>query len=136
MSSRFTPLTEFVGQRIRDLRVGYASGEGLSQEALAKALGKTGNTISRWETGTYKPTLDDLDQLARFFGVSILSFFPRDNSDEDDKVAALLRTARQLDAADLEELSRYAEFRKARSLYAGGGRPGPGRKRKAQGDAD
>lgn len=135
MTSRSTPLTEFVGQRIRDLRVGYASGEGLSQEALAKALGKTGNTISRWETGTYKPTLDDLDQLARFFGVSILSFFPRDNS-EDDKVAALLRTARQLDDADLEELSRYAEFRKARSLYAGGGRPAPGRKRKGQGDAD
>lgn len=42
---------------------------GLSQTALAK-MGDAGiNTISRWETGTYEPTLDDLENLSRALGV-------------------------------------------------------------------
>lgn len=123
-------LFEYVGQRIRDLRLNYAGGEGLSQEALARALGLAANTISRWETATYKPSLEDLDKLARFFGVSILEFFPREEAEIDDQVAALLRAARQLAPEDLEELRRYAEFRRARSLYGGSGPPRAGRKRK------
>lgn len=119
---------QHVAQRIRDLR--GATVGGMSQEALAKALAKTANTISRWETGTYRPTLEDLDALSRFFGVSILEFFPRENAPKDEKLNALLRAAEQLDENDVEELRRYAEFRKARSLYTGGSKPGPGRKRK------
>lgn len=125
-------LFEHVGQRIRDLRLGYAGGEGLSQEALARALGIAANTISRWETATYKPSLEDLDRLARFFGVSILEFFPREEVETDDQVAALLRAARQLAPEDLEELRRYAEFRRARSLYGGGAPARAGRKRKKE----
>jgi hypothetical protein len=34
----------------------------VSQEALAKALGTTSNTISRWETAVYKPSVEDLDR--------------------------------------------------------------------------
>ncbi len=125
-------LFEYVGSRIRDLRTSFSEGEGLSQEALAKSIGTSGNTVSRWETGTYKPTLEDLDGLARFFGVSILEFFPTDEALRNDRVAALLRAAKQLDDNDLDELRRYAEFRKARSLYRGGQKPGPGRRRKTE----
>jgi len=124
-------LFEYVGQRIRDLRSSYGSGQGLSQEALARALDVAANTVSRWETATYRPSLEDLDQLARFFGVSILDFFPPDEAAGNDQMAALLRTAKQLKPDDLEELRRYAEFRRARSLYAGQERPPVGRKRKA-----
>ena len=123
-------LFEYVGQRIRDLRSSYGSGQGLSQEALARALGIAANTVSRWETATYRPSLEDLDQLARFFGVSMLEFFPPDEAAGNDQVAALLRTAKQLKPDDLEELRRYAEFRRARSLYASQERPSAGRKRK------
>lgn len=118
-------LIEYVGDRIRFFRAGYERGRGISQEELAKALGVAPNTISRWETATYRPTLDDLEKLARFFGVSILEFFPQDETTTDKKVAALLRTAKQLKPEDLEELRRYAEYRQARNLLAHGIRRRP-----------
>lgn len=124
-------LFEHVGQRIRDLRLNYGDGQGLSQEALAKALGVATNTISRWETATYRPSLEDLDQLARFFGVSILEFFPPEETPTNEPMTALLRAARQLKPEDLEELRRYAEFRRARGLYGDQERPRAGRKRKS-----
>ena len=123
-------LLDHVAARIKDLRVSYNSGEGLSQEALAGHLKVASNTISRWETGTYRPSLKDLERISRFFGVSMMSFFPEDmvDDDEDENLKALLRTARQLHPADLEELRKYAEFRRARGIYQGKTRPRPGRK--------
>lgn len=123
-------LLDHVAARIRDLRSSYNSGEGLSQESLATHLKVAPNTISRWETGTYRPGLKDLERLSRFFGVSVMSFFPSEmiNDEEDENLKALLRTARQLHPADLEELRKYAEFRRARGIYQGKTRPKPGRK--------
>src|SRR5437016_9246273 len=109
----------YVSQRIKEIRNGFGD-TGLSQEALAAKLGVATNTISRWETGTYESTLDDLEMLSRELGVSILDFFPRvEPVDEKSKnVDALLRTAQKLDAKDLEELRKYAEFRRARNIYS------------------
>lgn len=123
-------LLDHVAARIKDLRVSYNSGEGLSQEALAIRLKVAPNTISRWETGTYRPSLKDLERISRFFGVSMMSFFPEEmvDEDEDENLKALLRTARQLHPADLEELRKYAEFRRARGIYQGKSRPKAGRK--------
>ena len=123
-------LLDQIAVKIRDLRVNYNSGEGLSQESLATHLQVAPNTISRWETGTYRPSVKDLERISRFFGVSMNSFFPSDavGEDEDENLKALLRTARQLHPADLEELRKYAEFRRARSIYEGKARPKPGRK--------
>jgi len=123
-------LLDHIAARIRDLRVNYNNGEGLSQESLAKHLKVSTNTISRWETGTYRPSVKDLERITRFFGVSIISFFPSEmlDAEEDENLKALLRTARQLHPADVEELRKYAEFRRARSIYEGKSRPKPGRK--------
>jgi transcriptional regulator with XRE-family HTH domain len=123
-------LLDHVAAKIRDLRVSYNSGEGLSQDSLATHLKVAPNTISRWETGTYRPSLKDLERLSRFFGVSIMAFFPPEMMDEeeDENLRALLRTARQLHPADIEELRKYAEFRRARGMYQGKERPKPGRK--------
>lgn len=122
-------ILEYVAEQIKQLRADYNSGEGLSQEALASHIKVAPNTISRWETGIYRPSLEDLERLARFFGVSMMSFFPPEGSASgEDHLMALLRTARQLHPADLEELMRYAEFRKARSIYQGKSRPKAGRK--------
>src|SRR5918992_4258783 len=123
-------LLDHVAAKIRDLRVSYNNGEGLSQESLATHLKVAPNTISRWETGIYRPGVKDLEKLSRFFGVSINSFFPSEmvDADEDENLKALLRTARQLHPADLEELRKYAEFRRARGIYQGKTRPKPGRK--------
>ncbi len=100
-----------IGEKIRDLRMHY-HGRGISQEALAEAVGTTANTISRWETATYKPTVSDLDRLARFFGVAIAAFFP--TMDPNIRLEALFSATRDLDEEDLDEVTRYAQFRKAR----------------------
>lgn len=68
-------LYEQIGQKIRELRLAYPGGT-LSQETLGAKINAVGNTVSRWETGTYKPTAEDLDKLARFFNVPITVFFP------------------------------------------------------------
>jgi transcriptional regulator with XRE-family HTH domain len=111
-------MRDYVAQRIRELRVAYG-GSGLSQEALAKMLGVSTNTISRWETGTYEPTLNDLELLSRKLGVRILDLFPDVDQEtvKDQTVDALLRAARELDQSDIDELRKYAEFRRARSIY-------------------
>jgi transcriptional regulator with XRE-family HTH domain len=123
-------LLDHVAAKIKDLRVNYNGGEGLSQDSLAKHLKVAPNTISRWETGMYRPGLKDLERIARFFGVSMMSFLPDDmiDEDEDENLRALLRTARQLHPADLEELRKYAEFRRARGIFNGTERPKAGRK--------
>jgi transcriptional regulator with XRE-family HTH domain len=76
----------------------------------------TANTISRWETATYKPGVGDLDRLARFFGVSITTFFP--DMEQDTKTQALLSATSDLNDDDFEELVRYAQFRKAKKALA------------------
>jgi transcriptional regulator with XRE-family HTH domain len=125
-------LYQYVANRIRELRTHYG-GEGLSQEALGKALSVATNTVSRWETGTYKPDLGDLDKLARFFGVSILNFLPPEQSQVREPLNALLRAAKELPDEDILELQRYAEFRSARHVIesqANAPRSRPGRRRK------
>lgn len=107
----------YIGQKIREMRRHYPKGE-LSQEALADKLGIAANTVSRWETGTYKPTPEDLDKLARLFDVSITVFFPNLKSD-DSRIAALTSATGGLEARDFDEVIRYAEFRKARRAIEG-----------------
>ena len=123
-------LLDHIAARIKELRVSYNNGEGLSQESLATHLKVAPNTISRWETGMYRPSFTDVERISRFFGVSISSFLPSElvEQQEDENLKALLRTARQLHPADLEELRKYAEFRRARAIYEGRTRPKPGRK--------
>lgn len=43
----------------------------LTQEQLGEKLGVTNKTISRWETGSYLPSVDMLQLLSREFDVSI-----------------------------------------------------------------
>jgi transcriptional regulator with XRE-family HTH domain len=122
-------LGEHIGHRIRDLRTRYNNDEGISQETLASELNVAANTISRWETGIYIPSIPDLLKLAKFFGVPITSFFPPEEMEsENSDLLTLLRQARHLNPDDLEELIKYAEFRKARRIHKGRSRPKAGRK--------
>lgn len=100
-----------IGVIIKELRTRQL-GKVVSQEALATALGTTPNTISRWETATYKPSLGDIEKVARFFGVPIAVFFP--NIEPSARLQALMSATGDLDDDDLDELTRYAQFRKAR----------------------
>ena len=59
---------------IRELR----HGAGLSQEALAKALGVSRQTINAIETGRYDPSLRLAVHLARYFGSTVEEIFDVD----------------------------------------------------------
>jgi len=102
---------EEIGKRIRDFR-GSVGGRGVSQEDLAHAVGTTANTVSRWETATYKPAISDLEKLARYFGLPITAFFPE--AGPRSRTTALLSATAGLDDADLDEVRLYALFRRSR----------------------
>lgn len=102
---------EQIGKQIRELRT-TLGGQGISQEELAHAVDTTANTVSRWETATYKPSISDLEKLARFFGTSITTFFPQ--PEPKSRTHALLRATADLDDEDLEEVTLYAQFRRTR----------------------
>jgi transcriptional regulator with XRE-family HTH domain len=110
-------LYDHIGNKIRELRTHYPEGS-LSQDALAAGIKVAANTVSRWETGTYKPTPDDLDKLARYFKVSILTFFPNLAPDEA-RIAALTSATGGLNDKEFEGVVRYAEFRKAQLALEG-----------------
>ena len=112
---------EHVAARIKHLRTTYG-GSGISQEALAKELKIATNTISRWETGVYKPDLADLDKVARFFNTSIITFFPNEEAPQRKETEALLRAAEALPAEDINELRRFAEFRRAEQILKKAGK--------------
>jgi transcriptional regulator with XRE-family HTH domain len=107
-----TNLYEHIGNRIRELRKAHPEGM-LSQDSLAAQINVAPNTVSRWETGNYKPTPEDLDKLARFFKVSITTFFP-DLAADEARVSALTSATGGLNDKDFEEVIKYAEFRRAR----------------------
>lgn len=109
MSSR-NDIYVAVGRCIRDLRLSYG-GRGISQAELARAVKTTANTISRWEAGVYKPTLANIDALASFFGVPISRMFPQ--AEQSNSISSLLSAVDGLDEADLEELTRFALFKRA-----------------------
>jgi transcriptional regulator with XRE-family HTH domain len=98
-----------IAAKIKELRLGRP---GLSQEKLAEAVGTTPNTISRWETATYRPSVGDLEKLAGFFRVPITFFFP--TIGPDVKLQALLSATGDLDEDDFEDILKYAQFRRAR----------------------
>lgn len=111
-SVRMPDIYSYIGQKIRELRTTF-QGKGISQEELAAEMKTTANTISRWETATYKPAIEDLERLGRFFSVPITFFFPEPQPAA--QINALLSATGDLDEEDLEEVTRYAQFRKARA---------------------
>ena len=121
-----TDVYEQISRKIKELRMNHPGGT-LSQEALAGHLKVASNTVSRWETGTYKPTAEDLDQLARFFKVSITVFFPQHQHNEE-RISALTSATGGLNQSDFDEVVRYAEFRKARQALRGAKRARGGSK--------
>lgn len=56
-----------IGSFLKELR----KEKNLTQEQLAEKLGITNKTISRWETGTYLPSVEMLQILSEFYDVSI-----------------------------------------------------------------
>src|ERR1700730_18174260 len=99
-----------IGGKIRELRT-TLKGKGISQDDLARAVKTTANTVSRWETATYKPSIADLEVLARFFGVPMAVFFP--GAQPASRTNALISATADLDDRDLEEVTLAERFRRS-----------------------
>jgi transcriptional regulator with XRE-family HTH domain len=111
MENHMTDIYTHISAQIKKLRGDQ------SQEAMAKRLGIATNTLSRWETGTYKPTAEDLNNMARACQVPIETFFPENNDkateERAQKVKALTSALGGLGDTDFEEVINYAQYRKA-----------------------
>ncbi len=93
-----------VGEKIRRFREWWR----FSQQQLAEMVGTTANTISRWETGTYKPGLDDLEKLAAAFGTHVSVLIP---APEQTPLQALDTVAgRYFHEDDADMLLTFATF--------------------------
>jgi transcriptional regulator with XRE-family HTH domain len=103
-------LYQEIGRLIRKFRTAV-NGSGISQEELAVAIGTNPNTVSRWETAVYKPTIDDLERLARFFKIPITYLLPESKS--SPRLHALMSAVHDMEDQDLEEVIKYALFRRA-----------------------
>ena len=57
-----------LGQRLTQLR----NSKGLSQDALAEAIGVSRQSVSKWETDASIPDLEKLVKLSDFFAVSFI----------------------------------------------------------------
>lgn len=105
-----------IGNKIRELRQNF-SPKPLNQEDLANEMKVPTNTISRWETATYKPSALDLNKLSKFFGVDISIFFPETEQTKlKPSLQALMSATSDLNDDDIAELTEYARFRKARQV--------------------
>lgn len=109
-------LYKFIGEKIRELRQNFGT-VALSQEDLAKKIDVQTNTISRWETATYKVSAEDLQKVAKTFCVDISVFFPEtEQSKLSSGLQSLMSATSDLADEDIAELTEYARFRKARQI--------------------
>ena len=68
-----------IGSKIRELR----RRDGRTQEAMAEALGVTGQAVSRWESGGSYPDMEMLPAIANYFHIAIDELFGYDNNREE-----------------------------------------------------
>lgn len=98
-----------LGERLREARE-YV---GLSQEAVAKALGIPRPSVSSMESGKRKVSMIELQQLARLYKRQYSYFLGEEDEswrEADETVKALFRATRGLSERDREQVVRFAEF--------------------------
>lgn len=90
-----------IGSKIRELR----RRDGRTQEAMAEALGVTGQAVSRWESGGSYPDMEMLPAIANYFHVSIDELFGYDNNREE-RIRAIVAAAERATVENGRTLSK------------------------------
>ena len=67
------------GEKIQNLR----QQKGWSQERLGQELNLSRQSISKWESGTANPTVENLKELAKIFDVSVDSLLGNEINIQD-----------------------------------------------------
>lgn len=89
-----------IGSRIKELR----TNRGLTQEALADAMGVTPQTVSKWECEVNFPDVSLLPDLSVFFGVSIDSLFSMTRADKFERIENRLAEAGMLAEDEMKQI--------------------------------
>jgi transcriptional regulator with XRE-family HTH domain len=104
---------EIIGTRIRKKR----SERGLSQKALAEAVGVSPPAINRFEKGIKTPSIDTLAKLAKVLGVStdfLLGSGAEDDIFIDDEVKDAFKEYKQLSLENRQQILQNIHFLKTR----------------------
>lgn len=107
---------EALGRRLRRAR----SQAHMEQKEVAEHLGLTPSAISQYESGKRKVGALTLERLARLYGVSLSSLFPKTEEDRPDWGTTLLDRAEDLSANGrkgvTELVGRVRQFRELHDL--------------------
>lgn len=85
---------------------------GLTQAQLGEQLGVTNKTVSRWETGTYLPPVEMLQQLSELYGITINEILSAQRLEERqfrEKAEENLKSALRESAFSLKEKIDFYE---------------------------
>jgi transcriptional regulator with XRE-family HTH domain len=107
-----------MGERLREARE-YL---GFSQDEVAKYLGVSRSALSNIETGSRKVEALELKKLAGLYKRPATHFTGEDTEEVTfgEDVAHLARKAKALSPEDRAELSRFADFLRAKKRAQGG----------------
>ena len=91
--------------KLRSLR----TARGITQEALASAMGVTAQAVSKWERGTTMPDVSVLPELAVYFGVSLDELFGLTEEKEFDRIQNVIWDKRLLSHAEFDQADRWID---------------------------
>lgn len=80
--------------------------KGLTQEAVAETLGLGRQAVGFYESGDREPTLENLLNLARFFGVSVDDLLSKDMRPAGSLLSLNIRYLRKSNRITQKELAR------------------------------
>ena len=106
-----------IGNQIRQLRLR----RGITQEAMALALGVTPQAVSKWERDITTPDIALLPAISAYFGVTIDELFALSDETRMERIQNMLWDVRYLDAKDVDSARKFL-LEKARK-EANNGRP-------------
>ncbi|MBP3559795.1 MAG: helix-turn-helix domain-containing protein [Clostridia bacterium] len=94
-----------LGKKIKQLRLN----KGVTQEALATALGVTYQAVSRWENETTMPDISLLPQISVFFGVSIDELFEFTEESQYERIENMINEKSSLTDMEFENAKCFLE---------------------------
>ena len=91
-----------LGKEIRRLR----TDRGLTQEALARALNVTAQTVSKWECGNTVPDVQLLPEIAVYFGVTIDQLFSMTPEEQMERMENRIYAAGLMGAGEQRQMEQ------------------------------
>ena len=71
----------YIAEKLRELR----KSKGLDVETVGAGVGRSGKTVSAWETGRNVPSAEMLITICMYFGVDIDYFYPPEVTHQSSK---------------------------------------------------